>query len=562
MNTDLKLTPSIESRSIPQNYNEEDVKEEESKSLVQSKKSIKTSNKNINDSFQKKSDKGTYSAISSNYSPYKRDGSLNGMDFTAKVVKKTAMLDLNKQINFKKNPDFQLQEEQLMPTDIMGENDQIFDKKQKWQQNSMARPLLVPKTCSVRSSLIHQSIEGKFGSKAKKDYFQKDRRSIDNNSYTSYYGGHLIQLEKKNESQKHGRLNSVSDRSKGFGFQSLNTSFHNGNGGLRPPRNDFMHQKPHSTKFTVREMVDRNNMMIKNIVDLEKEKNKLKWSFAKPTQSNYVAFKDRSAMASFQPGNTIVRQSIARFGNHNPLTSITSKEILENLRDVDSRRDKRLRSHTSQHHPKKSHKRKSKKAKFNDSRRFKSVIQTVEYDKHVEQEKRIEDNSFFLTGQAMGDLVEENHEKPSIPVFKTELQDLRFDKSIRGGSMGNKGSTLKHNTNPRRFKTRLIPHRSKRGMINLKQRDEIESLNDIQIKFFGTSNIFNKESDDKLESYLDLKRTFKRLSVGERMDSKFIPSLHLPQPKDNQYWKSDLDHKLRCLLRVDQNSSDSDHEGL
>lgn len=93
-------------------------------------------------------------------------------------------------------------------------------------------------------------------------------------------------------------------------------------------------------------------------------------------------------------------------------------------------------------------------------------------------------------------------------------------------------------------------------------------MNQIEINFFGssknnflgTSKIFDKESEDKLSSYLDLKKTFKKLSKKEEVDDNFIPSLHLPQPKDNQYWKSDLDHKLRCLLRVDQNDYDSEAE--
>lgn len=170
-------------------------------------------------------------------------------------------------------------------------------------------------------------------------------------------------------------------------------------------------------------MVEKNNSIIKNIVDLEKEKNKLKWSFAKPSSKAYMPLKNRVVPSSFQPGATIVRASLQKPERESILTNITSKEIIENLRDVDSQRDRRLKSCSDR---KKLLRKNRRENQYSEGRKFDKTV------KMYAEADITQDNSFFITNQTtsnfptkiLGDYEEHQEGKFHIPVFKTEFQNI------------------------------------------------------------------------------------------------------------------------------------------
>mmetsp|Transcript_16535 Transcript_16535/g.14435 ORF Transcript_16535/g.14435 Transcript_16535/m.14435 type:complete len:142 (+) Transcript_16535:203-628(+) len=134
-----------------------------------------------------------------------------------------------------------------------------------------------------------------------------------------------------------------------------------------------------------------------------------------------------------------------------------------------------------------------------------------------------------------------------MPNFETEFVFDNSKPSSRG--------TSKRSTNDRIFKHRIIKdkYNGNKKYKNLHlMKDElegIESFNDIDIKFLSAEPILDIDSKDRLNSYLKFKQ---KLQKSSKVENEVITGLQLPEPKDNQYWKSDLDHKLRCLLRVDQ----------
>ena len=90
-----------------------------------------------------------------------------------------------------------------------------------------------------------------------------------------------------------------------------------------------------------KESVNKNNSLIRNIVDLEREKNKLKWKFTKPTHTLYFPSTNRMDLTKFEPQKTIVPLAMKEYQKEAKGINITSKEILGNNRDVDTKQDKR-----------------------------------------------------------------------------------------------------------------------------------------------------------------------------------------------------------------------------
>lgn len=97
-------------------------------------------------------------------------------------------------------------------------------------------------------------------------------------------------------------------------------------------------------RMTCRDIAEKNNSVIRKIVDLEtSKKSKLKWGIYQPKGNVYRPTSDRTAVMNLDLNRTIIpvheRQKAMR--KEKGGISITTAEIIRNNRDVDSRYDKR-----------------------------------------------------------------------------------------------------------------------------------------------------------------------------------------------------------------------------
>lgn len=168
---------------------------------------------------------------------------------------------------------------------------------------------------------------------------------------------------------------------------------------------------PTNGKFTVRKMVERNNTIIKKIVDLEKCKQlKLKWQVFKPKPTCYRPLSDRGILSDFKLHKTIV-PGLQRFTLQKgslPPNTLTTEEILINSRDVDSKQDKRLSMNATAYYDKalgsvKKHRKVRKPSILNKTSytpKLNNPFRSAENSPRSHENTTA--NEFFITGEGQG----------------------------------------------------------------------------------------------------------------------------------------------------------------